>query len=167
MIWVDIVIPGIIIISALFSLIRGFVREALSLIGWCAAFWVALNFANGLADLFLTGIAAPSLRIVVAFVILFVVTLVLAALVNHLACQLVKRTGLSGTDRMIGMVFGVARGAVVVSALVLLAGLTAMPQDPWWQESVMITYFQDLAVWLRSVVAPEISGGTVSFSGLR
>lgn len=167
MIWVDVVIPGIIAISALFSLIRGFVREALSLIGWCAAFWVALNFSKSLADLFLTGIGAPSLRIVVAFVILFVITLVLAALLNHLACQLVKRTGLTSTDRMIGMIFGIARGAVVVSVLVLLAGLTAMPQDPWWRESVMIGYFQELALWLRNVVAPEIGGSSSFLSGLR
>jgi membrane protein required for colicin V production len=158
MIWVDIVIPVIIAISALLSLMRGFVREAFSLIGWLAAFWVALNFAKSLADLFLGSISVPSLRIVVAFTALFVVTLVLASLVNHLACQLVRRTGLTGTDRMVGMVFGVVRGAVVVSVLVLLAGFTAMPQDPWWQHSVMIGYFQDLAVWLRTNIAPEIPG---------
>lgn len=159
MIWVDMVIPLIIAISALFSLIRGFVREALSLAGWLAAFWIALNFAKNLADLFLSAISTPSLRIVVAFTILFVVTLVLAALINHLACQLVKRTGLTGTDRMIGMIFGMVRGAVVVSVLVLLAGLTTMPQDPWWQKSMLIGHFQHLAVWLQTNIAPEIADG--------
>lgn len=159
MVWVDIVIPVIIAISALFSLMRGFVREALSLVGWLAAFWIALTFAKNLADLFLGGIATPSLRIVVAFTILFVATLVLAALINHLASQLVKRTGLTGTDRMIGMIFGVVRGVVVVCVLVLLAGMTPMPQDPWWKESLMIGQFQHLAVWLQKSVAPEIAGG--------
>ncbi len=129
MIWVDIVIPGIIVISALFSLLRGFVREALSLLGWMAAFWVALTFAKNLADVFLAGISVPSLRIVVAFTILFVVTLVLTALVNRFAGQLVKKTGLSGTDRMIGMIFGIARGVIVVSVLVLRGGLSSMAQD--------------------------------------
>ena len=159
MIWVDIVIPGIIAISALFSLMRGFVREALSLIGWLAAFWIALTFAKSLADLFLSGITLPSVRMVVAFTILFVVTLVLTALINHLAGQLVKRTGLTGTDRMIGMVFGVARGVVVVAAMVFLAGLTTLPQDPWWQESLLIGVFQELATWLRLTLAPDIAGG--------
>lgn len=159
MIWVDIVIPGIIAISALFSLMRGFVREALSLIGWLAAFWIALTFAQSLADLFLTGISLPSVRMVVAFTILFVVTLVLTALVNHLATQLVKRTGLTGTDRMIGMVFGVARGVVVVAAMVFLAGLTTLPQDPWWQESLLIGVFQELATWLRLTLVPDITSG--------
>jgi len=157
MIWVDIVIPGIIVISALFSLMRGFVREALSLAGWVAAFWVALTFANGLADLFLAGISVPSLRIVVAFTILFVVTLVLTAVVNRLAGQLVKKTGLSGTDRMIGMIFGIARGVVLVAALVFLAGMTTMSQDPWWRESAMIEVFHELALWLRYTVAPELT----------
>jgi membrane protein required for colicin V production len=161
LIWVDIVIPGIIAISALFSLMRGFVREALSLLGWVAAFWVALTFAKDFADLLLAGISAPSLRMVVSFTILFVVTLVITAILNRLAGQLVTRTGLSGTDRMIGMIFGIARGVVVVSVLVMLAGMTTMPQDPWWQESALIDVFHKLALWLRYTVAPELPGGAI------
>lgn len=159
MVWVDIVIPGIIAVSALLSLMRGFVREALSLVGWLAAFWVALTFADDLANLFLTGISVPSLRIIVAFTILFVITLVVMALINNLAGQLIKKSGLKGTDRMIGMLFGVARGAIVVSVLVLLAGFTTMTQDPWWNDSVMIDVFHEFAVWLRQIVAPDITGG--------
>jgi membrane protein required for colicin V production len=158
MVWVDYVIPGIIVLSALFSLMRGFVREALSLIGWVTAFWLALRYANPLAELFLSSITIPSLRIITAFIILFVLTLMLAALVNHLAGHLVKRTGLTGTDRAVGIVFGIARGGVVVSILVLLAGLTSLPQDPWWGESMMIGHFETFAVWLQTTVAPEING---------
>ena len=157
MVWVDFFIPVIILISALFSLMRGFVREALSLLGWVAAFWIALRFANTLAELFLSSITIPSIRIVVAFTILFVLTLILAALINHLASHVVERTGLTGTDRMIGVIFGIARGAVVVSILVLLAGLTTIPEDPWWEESVMIGHFEQLAIWLQSTVAPELA----------
>lgn len=161
MIWVDIVIPGIIAISALFSLMRGFVREALSLLGWMAAFWVALTFAQDFADLLLTGISAPSVRMVVSFTILFVVMLVITALLNRLAGSLVTKTGLSGTDRMIGMIFGIARGVVVVSVLVLLAGMTTLPQDPWWQQSVLVDVFHELALWLRYTVAPEFTGSAI------
>jgi membrane protein required for colicin V production len=161
MIWVDIVIPGIIAISALFSLLRGFVKEALSLAGWLAASWIALTFAQDFADLLLTGISTPSLRVVVSFTILFVLTLVITALINRLAGTLVSKTGLTGTDRMIGMIFGVARGVLVVSVLVLLAGFTTMPQDPWWQESALIEVFHKLALWLRYTVAPELMGGAI------
>ncbi len=159
MIWVDIVITGIIVLSALFSLIRGFVREALSLAGWLASFWLALTFAGDLAESFLSGISVPSLRVAVAFTILFVLTLVIMALINKLASQLIKKTGLTGTDRMIGMIFGIARGAIIVSVLVLLAGFTAMPQDAWWQESVLIEVFHEFAIWLRYTLDMDIAGG--------
>lgn len=159
--WVDIVIPGIIAISALFSLLRGFVREALSLAGWLAAFWLALTFAGDLAELFLSGISTPSLRVVVAFTILFVLTLVIMALINKLASQLIKKTGLTGTDRMIGMVFGVVRGVLIVSVLVLLAGFTTMPQDSWWQESIFIDVFHEFAVWLRYTLDMETASGAI------
>ena len=158
MIWVDIVIAGIIVLSALFSLMRGFVREALSLAGWLASFWVALTFAGDLAESFLSGISVPSLRVAVAFTILFVLTLVIMALINKLASQLVKKSGLTGTDRMIGMMFGVVRGALIVSVLVLLAGFTAMPQDSWWQESVLIDVFHEFAIWLRYTLDMDIAG---------
>jgi len=158
MVWVDYVIPGIIVLSALFSLMRGFVREALSLIGWVTAFWLALRYSNPLAELFLSSITLPSLRIITAFTILFVLTLMLAALINHLAGHLIRRTGLTSTDRAVGVVFGLARGAVVVSILVLLAGLTSLPQDPWWGESMMIGHFEHFALWMQTHIAPEISG---------
>lgn len=157
MTWVDFVIPAVIATSALFSLMRGFVREALSLAGWIAAFWIALRFANSLAELFLMSISIPSLRIVVAFTILFILTLILSTLINHLAGDLVNKTGLTNTDRMIGMVFGVARGGIVVAMLVLLAGLTTIPQDIWWKDSILIGYFHHFAVWLQHTVAPDIS----------
>lgn len=157
-VWVDIVIPGIIVISALFSLMRGFVREALSLVGWLAAFWIALTFSGDLAELFLTGISVPSLRVVVAFTILFVITLVVMAIINNLAGKLIKKSGLTGTDRMIGMIFGITRGALIVSVLVLLAGLTTMTQDPWWKDSVLIDVFHEFAIWLQQIVAPDITG---------
>jgi membrane protein required for colicin V production len=78
-------------------------------------------------------------------------------LINKLASQLVKKSGLTGTDRMIGMIFGVLRGVLIVSVLVFLAGFTAMPQDPWWQESIFMDVFHEFALWLRQYVVPEIT----------
>lgn len=161
MIWVDIVILGIIVISALISLMRGFVREALSLLGWLVSFWLAVTFAGDLAESFLSGISVPSLRVAVAFTIIFVLTLVIMALINKLASQLIKKSGLTGADRMIGMIFGVLRGVLIVSVVVFLAGFTAMPQDAWWQESIFMDVFHEFAVWLRELAAPEITGRTI------
>ena len=157
MTWVDYAILAVIALSAIISIIRGFVREALSLAGWILAFWVALTFTRDLAAHLEGQISIPSARLAVAFFVLFFVTLLLTALVNYLAVQLVDKTGLSGTDRMLGVIFGVARGGVIVAILVLLAGLTALPQDPWWREAILLRHFQDLALWIRGFLPPDIA----------
>ncbi len=156
MVWVDYLIIGIICLSAIVSLMRGFVREAFSLAAWILAFWVGWTFFRDLAE-HLVWLDLPSLRLGAAFVILFLLTLILGALVNYIIGKLVDKSGLSGTDRMVGMLFGIARGAVLVSIMVLLAGLTPMPNDPWWQESQLISYFSELAVWLRELLPPDIA----------
>lgn len=157
MTWVDYGVIGVIAASALLSSLRGFVREALSLAGWILALWVALTFTRDVAELLAPSVSVPSARLVVAFIVLFLSTLVLAALVNLLATQLVEKTGLSGTDRLLGVVFGVARGAVIIAILVLLAGFTALPQDPWWKESRLLPHFQQLVAWVRGVLPPDIA----------
>lgn len=155
MIWADLVILGIVAVSAVISLVRGFVRESISLAVWILAFWVALGFSEPLARWLSSYITLPSAQLTVAFLFLFVTTLVLGALVNNLMVQLVHRTGLSGTDRAIGMLFGVGRGVVLVAVLVFLAGLTPMPQDPWWHDSLFIGYLEPFAVWMRDWLPEE------------
>ena len=72
--------------------------------------------------------------------------------------QLVTSTGLTGSDRFLGLIFGIARGALVVAILVLLAGLTPFPEDPWWNESSLLEWFQPLALWLREYIPSAIAG---------
>jgi membrane protein required for colicin V production len=155
--WVDYSILAIVAASVLISLWRGFTKEALSLAGWVIAAWVALSFADKLQVLLEPYIQVPSLRLIVAFAILFIATLFVAGFINYLAVQLIKKTGLSGTDRMIGIFFGVARGCVVVAVLVLVGGMTPMPQDPWWNQSQLMHYFQDMAIWLRQFLPADIA----------
>jgi membrane protein required for colicin V production len=155
MIWIDYVILGVIGLSTIISLVRGFVREALSLVVWVFAFWVAWTFFRELAG-HLGVFSVPSVRLGVAFAILFIATLIVGALVNYLIGQLVDKTGLSGTDRLIGMLFGAARGALLIAVLVLLAGLTPFPEDPWWQESRLLGHFQELATWLKGLLPEDI-----------
>ena len=155
MIWVDYIIIGIIGLSALISLVRGFVREALSLVVWVLAFFVAWTFFRELS-LHLTWFSLPSVRLGAALAILFLTTLLVGGLVNYLIAQLVEKTGLTGTDRLIGMLFGAARGVLLVTLLVLLAGLTPLPEDPWWNSSQLIAYFQELAVWLKTLLPEDL-----------
>ncbi len=157
MVWVDFLIVGIILISALISIVRGFVKEVLSLASWILAFWVALLFYPHMATLLVDYVATPSIRSFVAFTSLFVVTLILGALVNHLISTLVKKTGLSGTDRMLGIIFGLIRGVAIVTLLILAAGATPMPQDDWWQNSFLLEHFEKLAVWLQAFLPSDIA----------
>lgn len=154
--WFDVVILSIIGISAVISLMRGFVKEAMSLAGWLVAIWVALTYSDALAGLLTETISTPSIRFIVSFTALFVLTLLLSSLVNYLMSQLVIKTGLSGTDRMVGVLFGVARGGAVVGILVLLAGLTALPKDDWWQQSQLVGHFQQMATWASGHLPPEV-----------
>ena len=156
MIWVDYFILAIITISALLSLWRGFFKEALSLVTWVAALWFAMLYFDDFGGYLSQWIETPSVRGWVAFAMLFVAIVIAGGVVNFLVGKLVEKSGLSATDRALGMVFGVARGAVIVSVLVMLAGLTSVPQDPWWSESLLLAHFQDMAMWLRSFLPVSI-----------
>jgi len=156
--WIDLIIVAIIALSALISLIRGFVKESISLVTWVVAGILALRYYGPMADLLEPFINAPTLRQWVGGGILFVATLVVGAIVNWIVSQLVSKTGLSGTDKALGVVFGAARGVLIVSMVVLLASLTPMPEASWWQESTMIGFFQQLAEWIRGVIPADTVG---------
>ena len=155
MLWIDIAILVIIGISMLISLFRGFVREVLSLVAWVAAFWVAITFSPHIADLLVSKISVPSVRTFLAFGVLFLATLLTGGLINFFVGKLISVTGLTGTDRLLGLFFGLARGIAIVTVLVLLAGLTPLPKDPWWHESQFIPHFQQLAMVLRGLLPPQ------------
>ena len=157
MVWVDYLIIGIIVVSAGISIVRGFMKEVLSLISWVLAFWVGLMFHSNLSTLLANYISTPSIRLFLAFFILFAVTLILGALINHLICQVVEKTGLTGTDRALGVVFGLLRGFAIITILVLAAGATPMPADTWWQNSLLLDHFVKLALWVRELLPVEIA----------
>lgn len=154
MIWVDWLIVGIIALSAAISLIRGFVVEALSIIIWVVALWAAFQFTGPFAHTFLGGIELPSVRLAVAALILIVAILMLGSMLSWLLGRLVRSTGLSGTDRLLGGVFGILRGALTVVSLVAVASWTPVCQDPWWQQSQLIPTVEALAMQARDFL-PE------------
>lgn len=149
---IDWVVLAILAISSLISLKRGFVKEALSLVSWVAAFVIARLFSGNLATLLAGAIDTNSLRWMIAFAILFAGTLVIGAMLNHLLVELVRLTGLSGTDRMFGMVFGFIRGLVILVAIVYGLQFTMVPQDTWWKESIFIPHLETVADWARKTL---------------
>jgi len=158
MLGVDFAILGILVISTFISLLRGFVREAMSLAGWILAFWVSLTFATGLADLLTSSFEDPTFRLIAAFVGLFILSLIVSSIVNFFAVKLVHRTGLTKMDRFLGVLFGFMRGLLIVTILVLLAGLTTLPREPWWHESFLLFRFQAIAEWIQALLPAGIAG---------
>lgn len=148
--WLDIAILGVVGVSALLSLIRGLSREVVSLLAWVLAIWAGLVLAAPASEFLSSWIDSPTLRLGAAFVGVFVLVLLVGALVNLLIGKLVGATGFSGTDRLLGMIFGVLRGLVVVALVMLILGLSPMPQERVWQESVMI---QGMEPWVCRVGA--------------
>lgn len=147
MTWPDYAILGTIAISLLVGLLRGFIKEVFSLVVWAAAFVVAYRFADDVAGLLETQVSLPSARTAIGFIGLFIVVLVIGGLVNYLLGRLVESTGLSGTDRLLGGFFGIARGVALVVAAILVAGFTPLPADGWWKESRFIQSFMPLVAW--------------------
>lgn len=149
--WADWTIVAILVLSSLISIKRGFVKEALSLATWVLAVILAFLFSERLAVLLADSITTPSIREMVAFAILFIATLLVGAMVNYLIGELIRVTGLSGTDRLLGMVFGLARGFIVVMAiLVFLPLLIPVNEDGWWHDSRLIPSFLSFEVRARS-----------------
>jgi membrane protein required for colicin V production len=157
----DIAIVVVIIASVALGLWRGLVTEVMSLVVWVAAVALALAFGDRVAQWFGNTITLPSARIALGHALVFIATLIVGAVVVFLLRKLVEGTGLSGTDRMLGMVFGLVRGGAIVVLLVLLAGLTPFPADPWWRESRMLPTFQRFATqvvpWLPAALREHVN----------
>lgn len=129
-------------LSSVISLVRGFIKEALSLVIWVVALVCANVFSHRLEEFLVNTITTPSLRAMAAFLLVFVGVLFLGALINFLIGFIVKATGLSGTDRLIGMVFGFARGVLLVMMfLIYVPNYVPVTKDSWFQQSQLIPYF--------------------------
>lgn len=155
--WADYVILGVLTISVFIGVFRGFIKEVLALAIWVVALWVAWQFAGDAAVWLEPHVELPSARVAIAFVGLLLLVLALGGLMNWLLSLLVESTGLSGTDRLLGLFFGAARGVVLLCGVVLVAGLTPLPQDPWWQQSLLIPRLEDVAQWAVEAMPPEVA----------
>lgn len=153
----DYIILGFILLSVFVSLMRGFVREAVSLVTWLAAIWLVLHFTSISAEMLTAYVKSATGRYLVAGGVLFLTTLIVGALINYMIGQLVDKTGLSGTDRLLGALFGAARGILLVGVLLLVARLTPMPQEEWWKNSLLIPYFEPMETWLHGLLPESMS----------
>lgn len=157
MIWIDVAILVVVALSAIIGFFRGFLREAFGLVTWILAFYLAFVLATPASVYLQHWIDSHSARLAVAFAIIFLAVLIVGAIANYLLGRLINQTGFAGTDRAVGIVFGVVRGVAVLIVLVLLAGVTPLPRDSWWQRSVFIGQLEAGALWVRSYLPPDIA----------
>jgi membrane protein required for colicin V production len=146
--WIDFVFIALILISGLISLYRGFVREVFSVVTWVVAIWVGIRFAGTVAVYLPAALSDETLRLGVAFAVLFILVLIAGGVIGIVMTRLVRGTGLTGTDRALGIVFGLLRGVLIVALLVFLASLTLAPEETWWQESRLVPEFERIVGWL-------------------
>lgn len=154
--WADYCILAVLALSVLIGLWRGLISEVMALACWAAAFWVAWMFGDKLAALF-SSIEVPSVRLLLGYGLCFLGVLVAGALVAFVLRKLVAGSGLSGTDRLLGMMFGLARGVLLILLAVLLLGFTPFPRDPWWQQSRLLPGFQNGAEWLAAKLPDNVT----------
>ncbi|HZX32346.1 MAG TPA: CvpA family protein [Rhodocyclaceae bacterium] len=153
----DYVVIGILVASLLLGLWRGVVGELIALAAWVLAFFAAMEFGGDLAQSLFTGIGDKGLRALAGFAAVFIGVLVIMALVRMAASGLIKAVGLGVSDRLLGIVFGVARGVLIAMVLVAVGGMTSAPQQVWWQEATTSAPLETAVLAAKPWLPPDLA----------
>jgi membrane protein required for colicin V production len=154
---IDFIVLAVIVISILLGVIKGLVREVLALAAWVLAFLAANIAAPDAARLLPAGMASEEIRLLTGFAAVFIVVLIGLSVIAMMASKLVKIAGLGMVDRVLGGIFGLARGALVVLILVLLAGLTSLPRQPAWRNALLAHALEASAGYVKTWLPAELS----------
>jgi len=153
----DYIVLGIFAVSIVLSILRGLVREVLSIAGWVIAFVAASSYAGDFEPLLPSEVSGESLRMIVSFIALFISVLLVSGLIIMLLSVLIKGVGLGFIDRLLGAFFGFLRGLLVVLVLVLIAGLTALPQKSFWEQAQLSSPLEMVAVYAKKWLPEDLS----------
>jgi membrane protein required for colicin V production len=150
----DIIILVVIALPALVGVIYGFLNIAFSMLAWALALGISAKFSSYFSVMLEASVETPFLRSVLAFVGLFIISLIILTAIGFLIVKLLGRTGLTATDRILGLFFGMGLGAVIVVVVVFLAGFTALPSEVWWDRSLILQPFERISIWAQQFL-PE------------
>lgn len=153
----DYVVLGIVGVSVLLSLLRGVVREVLGLASWVVAVLVARAYAVDISVMLPTSIPNQGLRMVAAFAMVFLGILLIASLLAIAVSELFKQVGLGWLDRGLGGLFGFARGLLIVGVLVLLGGMTSLPQDVRWRNAMFSAPLEAMVMSIKPWLPQEMT----------
>lgn len=156
----DYAVIGVIAVSSLLGLWRGVVSEVLALLAWVAAIMAARAWAEPVGAAFATSVAEPALRYALGVVLVVVGVLAVVAVARRLLARLLRAVGLGPVDRLLGAVFGVARGVLIVLVAVLIGGMTTLPKSPWWRDAWLAPPLETAVIaakpWLPAELAKRI-----------
>ena len=156
----DYVVIGIVTISLVLGLWRGVVSELIALAAWVTGFMAALEFGAATGHVVFTGLTDPALRVLAGCVLVFVGVLVAMSVIRLAVRSMVKALGLTLSDRLLGMFFGLARGVLLVMMLVAAGGMTSAPQQLWWKEAALAPPLETAVLvakpWLPDDLAKKI-----------
>jgi len=147
--WIDYLIIAVLILSAGLGGWRGLVKEAVALATWLGAFWLAWRFAWVAVGFFGNWQAPPEVQLWAGRGLVFVLVLIAGGLVAWVMKSLMKHSGLSGTDRLLGMLFGAARGVVLVGVGAIVLDYSGLAESDWWQDSRFAPYSEEVAIGLK------------------
>jgi membrane protein required for colicin V production len=147
----DLLILGVLVLSTLLGLVRGFVREAIAVLAWLGGLWLAWRYAP-LLEPYLGGtIGEPPVSTWTARALIVLLVLVVGWMIAALLSHLLRHSGLSLlVDRLLGALFGFLRGAVVIAVFVLLGRFVELTEVEWWKESQLLPYATELAGWIQT-----------------
>lgn len=160
MTYFDYGVLAIIGLSTLLSMMRGLIQEILALAAWLCSFWLASCYASkGIVWVPLV-LPGETLRYIVAFLAIFCISWFLATILRILVNRFLKITGLKPLDRFLGAGFGLLRGCLLIITIVLLAGMTGLPEEPFWKKAMLSPLCEKTALrilpWLPSQWADHI-----------
>ena len=154
----DFILIGILALFILFGAWRGLIRELISIATWVVACVTAWMFADSLADFFHAVTEDALARRMIAFVIIFIVVFILGMVLSIFAHRLIPaKGGVKLANRILGGLIGTVRGVAVLIVLFLVAGLTNLPQRPWWHASMATPYFEHAAVYVAGYIPRDIA----------
>ncbi len=154
----DLIIAALVITSAIYGLYRGLIRELISLIAWVLAFFLAILFSPNFANLLDPTWAGETLRLIFSFSAIFVGVLIVSSFIQFVVRKFLSLVGLGSLDRFLGMVFGIARG-VVISTILLVLFIELFPTNSWAENSKVSTYllaYESLVVDLLGVAKSSV-----------
>jgi membrane protein required for colicin V production len=157
MTWLDYAVFGVMTASIVWGAWRGLVREIAAILGWIVAFLAANLFAGPLAPSMPSWITTAEMRTLAAYLAVFIAALAVTTLLGLVLSRLAKVAGFGGFDRSLGAVFGIARGMLIALAFALLAGLTSLPRDTTWRESVCGPALAQTALALKPWLPPAFA----------